>query len=273
MQDWRDSNVQPLHHPYLPLLMIVQIYEIQTPEEAEKCIALGVDHIGSVLLSGRQWRQPLIREVVRMSDGTSARNSIIPLFRDMETLCRSLEYYQPHFVHFCDGLTDERGRGLNLSGLIDFQFQLKERFPELRIIRSIPVPVEQTEHPFPSLNLARAMEKASDIFLIDAWTGNEPVKGYLGITGKVVNWDTASKLVVRSGIPVILAGGLSAENVYDAVVKITPAGADSCTHTNSVDGTGRPIRFKKDFQKVEKFVREVRRAEETLRRTKEDPHE
>ena len=31
--------------------MITQIYEIQTPQEAEKCIELGVDQIGSVLLS------------------------------------------------------------------------------------------------------------------------------------------------------------------------------------------------------------------------------
>ena len=31
--------------------MIIQIYEIQTPSEAERCIELGVDHIGSVILS------------------------------------------------------------------------------------------------------------------------------------------------------------------------------------------------------------------------------
>jgi hypothetical protein len=28
-----------------------------------------------------------------------------------------------------------------------------------------------------------------------------------------------------------------------------------------VDGNGKPIRFKKDFRKVERFVKEVRRAE------------
>jgi phosphoribosylanthranilate isomerase len=36
--------------------MIVQIYEIQDPWQAERCIELGVDHIGSVLLSQNQWR-------------------------------------------------------------------------------------------------------------------------------------------------------------------------------------------------------------------------
>jgi phosphoribosylanthranilate isomerase len=40
-----------------------------------------------------------------------------------------------------------------------------------------------------------------------------------------------------------------------------PAGADSCTQTNKVDKSGNPIRFKKDFARVKKFVDEVERAE------------
>jgi phosphoribosylanthranilate isomerase len=40
-----------------------------------------------------------------------------------------------------------------------------------------------------------------------------------------------------------------------------PAGADSCTQTNAKDKNGNPVRFKKDFRKVEAFVNEVRRAE------------
>jgi len=39
-----DCNSWPQMH------MIVQIYEIQTPSEAEAMIHLGVDHIGSVIL-------------------------------------------------------------------------------------------------------------------------------------------------------------------------------------------------------------------------------
>ncbi len=42
--------------------MITQIYEIQTPKEAAQCIELGVDHIGSVLLSQEEWKQPLIKD-------------------------------------------------------------------------------------------------------------------------------------------------------------------------------------------------------------------
>ena len=86
--------------------MIVQIYEIQTPKEAEKCLEAGVDHIGSVLLSQAEWKQPQIRETIRVSEGTPVKNSIIALFQDMNTLCMLLDYYGPDFIHFCESLTD-----------------------------------------------------------------------------------------------------------------------------------------------------------------------
>ncbi|MBW1829917.1 MAG: hypothetical protein JRI74_10915 [Deltaproteobacteria bacterium] len=60
--------------------MIVQIYEIQDPHEAEKCIEAGVDHIGSILLSGDTWRDPSLKEVFQITKGTVAKNSLIPLF-------------------------------------------------------------------------------------------------------------------------------------------------------------------------------------------------
>jgi len=49
--------------------------------------------------------------------------------------------------------------------------------------------------------------------------------------------------------------------------------ARTVAHTNSTGTTGRHIRLKKGFQKVDKFMREVRRAEETLRYRKEELHE
>jgi uncharacterized coiled-coil protein SlyX len=92
-----------------------------------------------------------------------------------------------------------------------------------------------------------------------------PVNGFIGITGRPPDWDMAKDLVFNTHIPVILAGGLSPENVYEAILKVFPAGADSCTQTNGMDESGRPVRLKKDIEKVKKFVSEVRRAEEKIR--------
>jgi phosphoribosylanthranilate isomerase len=245
--------------------MIVQIYEIQTCQEAERSIELGVDHIGSVLPSQDDWRQPSLKEAIRLSDNTSSRNSLIPLFQDRAILYKALDYYRPDYVHFCESLTDNRGRTLNLDRQVERQRRLKAKFPDIRIMRSIPIPPVSASSNFPSLAIARRLEPVSDLFLTDTWLGKEPVEGFIGITGRTCAWDTARALVVQSKIPVILAGGLSPGNVYQALLKAAPAGADSCTGTNAVDRTGEPVRFKKDFRKVAQFIGEVRRAEKDLK--------
>jgi phosphoribosylanthranilate isomerase len=249
--------------------MIVQIYEIQTPEEAESCIELGVNRIGSVLVSQDAWKQPLLREVIRLSDGTKTMNSLIPLMQEKEILFKAMDYYRPHYVHFCESLTHGAGQRKDLTGLMRLQERFKEKFPEIGIIRSIPVPASVIQGDFPFLDVARDMAPLSDLFLIDTWIDQEPVAGYIGITGQTADQDMARALVLDSPIPVLLAGGLSPENVYDALLTVLPAGADSCTHTNRVDAAGKPVRFKKDFNKVGAFVQEVHRAEEAIRKKKD----
>ena len=249
--------------------MIIQIYEIQTPQEAEKCIELGVDHIGSVVLSLDEWRVPILRETVRLSEGTEVKSSLIPLFHDSDMTYRTIDYYRPDYTHFCDSLTDHDGRPTDLDKFIEFQTRLKEKFPEVGIIRSIPIPKKGVAPDFPFIEIARALQASSDIFLTDTWLGEEPVEGYIGITGETADWEMVQSLVLQSRIPVILAGGLSPDNVYDSIMEVLPAGADSCTQTNRAVDEGNPIRFQKDFGKVEKFVNEARRAERELYEQKE----
>jgi len=245
--------------------MIVQVYEIQDSWQAERCITLDVDHIGSVLLSQAQWRQPSVKEVIGLSAGTEVKNVLLPLFRDPETLARCLDYYSPHYVHLCDSITDRRSRPVGLEEVARFQHALKERFPQIGVMRTIPIPGPGMTKEFPAMEIARALESASDLFLIDSWLEEEPVKNFIGITGSPADWELSGELVRKSDTPVILAGGLSPENVFEALVKVCPYGADTCTHTNKVDQGGRAIRFQKDFKRVEEFVREVRRADRAIK--------
>lgn len=242
--------------------MIVQIYEIQTPAEAEQCIEAGVDHVGSVLLSETAWRQPVLKETVSVSQGTPAKNSLISLFQERDTLYRIMDYYRPDYIHFCESLTDNHGREMDLDRYIELQMRIRERFPEVGIIRSIPVPVENAAPKYPTLKIAERMEPVSDLFLTDTWLEQEPVEGFIGITGRRCDWRRGRELVLQSKIPVILAGGLSPDNVYEGMMEVAPAGADSCTQTNKRDKEGNPIRFEKDFESVKRFVKEVRRAED-----------
>ena len=71
--------------------------------------------------------------------------------------------------------------------------------------------------------------------------------------------------MAQSRIPVILAGGLSPENVREAVLAVRPAGVDSCTLTNAVDEAGAYVRFQKDPDKVERFVRQARKAAQEMK--------
>jgi phosphoribosylanthranilate isomerase len=238
--------------------MIVQIYEIQEPMEAERCVAAGVDHVGSVLVSRDAWREPSIRDVVRAVQEAGRKHALIPLFADPDLVSAALEYYRPDLVHFCDSLADASGAARSLDPFIELQQLIKERFPAIGIMRSIPVAAHGEARRVPTLEIASALEPASDWFLIDTWVGADDA--HFGITGIIADWGMSRRLVAASGIPVILAGGLSPENVAEAIRAVRPAGVDSCTQTNAQDGEGKPVRFTKDLQKVARFVEEARRA-------------
>lgn len=254
--------------------MIVQIYEIQTPSEVETILSLGVDHIGSVVLSASEWKDPTIRDTVRLTQSAGGRSSLIPLFNTFEKpeLClRLLRYCQPDIVHFCDSLSDNNGPRDACRKMIALQEMVKREYPEIAIMRSIPIGPSGFAHRVPTFELAALFETASDYFLTDTLiVGNavnsgpskldQPVDGFIGITGRTCDWDVARKLVQNACIPVILAGGISPENVAEGLSRVRPAGVDSCTATNAVDDRGRPVRFKKDPERVKRLVQAVRRS-------------
>lgn len=261
---------------------VVQIYEIETIGEAERLVEIGVEHIGSVIPYRDEWLSSAVLETVNRVKSANRQSSLIPLSGDREAVMRALDYYRPDIVHFCEAITLHGGSGERsgeLETMIANQQAVRKSFPETRIMRSIPVPRSGDGHS-PGHNLeavlevARALEPCSDIFMTDTVlrTGSpksaehQPVNGYVGITGETCDWDIAAALVSASGIPVILAGGISPENVFAAVVRVKPAGVDSCTKTNAVDAAGHPVRFRKDFQKVGNLVEEARRAAAALKR-------
>jgi len=242
--------------------IIVQIYEIQTPYEAEPLIEMGVDHIGSVILSEERLKVPSIQDTVRLVKGTESKSSIIPLFSNMDNIFRVLDYYQPDIIHFCEITANQNGILKSCKDLINLQENVKKRFPEVKIIRSIPIAQTGKADLVPSLEAARLFEPVSDYFLTDTLiikdTDQQPVNGFVGITGQTCDWDVGAELVKSSRIPVILAGGLSPDNVSDGIKHVRPAGVDSCTGTNALDKEGNPVRFKKDIGKVKQFVEAVR---------------
>ena len=264
------QNIGALHTVNLPKCtspLITQIYEIQTPDDVEALCTLGVDHIGSVILNAEEWRRPVIRETVRAVKRCGKKSSLIPLFKDPETVYRTLDYYRPDVVHFCDMLSPNADGGRLCRRLVTLQRTVRRRYPGIAIMRSIPVACTGGDSSVAeTLALGELFESVSDYFLTDtvltsgAGSTSQPVAGFVGITGQICHWETARRLVAASEIPVILAGGLSPENVAAAVRTVRPAGVDSCTRTNRLDNRGRPIRFQKDLERVRRFLEEASQA-------------
>lgn len=253
----------------------IQIYEIQEPREAQAIVALGVDRIGTVILSREGWKKPILRETVRAVQETGAQSGLIPLLSDRETIFRILDYYQPDFIHFCEVLSpfsgDQTAVRQQCDVLISLQQAVREQFPAVTIMRSLSIPrtgATGTEEIMENiLAIMDKLKPVSDYFLLDTLNGlpgsaqEQPVNGFVGITGETCDWRIAKAVVAASSLPVILAGGLDGENVREAILTVQPAGVDSCTRTNMLAPDGRWIRFKKDLTKVKKMVEEVRRAE------------
>ena len=85
----------------------------------------------------------------------------------------------------------------------------------------------------------------TDAFLLDAHS-----KAGLGGTGEKFNWDLAVA-AQKFGKPIFLAGGLTPENVADAVKQVRPFAVDVSSGVESAPG-------KKDAAKVRAFIEAVR---------------
>jgi phosphoribosylanthranilate isomerase len=103
---------------------------------------------------------------------------------------------------------------------------------------------EQIERLF----LTEKSKTAFDSLLIDSGSGQVP-----GGTGRTFDWGSASETIQRMnvGLPIIVAGGLTPNNVGEAIRCFQPFGVDVVSGVEASPG-------KKDPDKVRAFVRAVR---------------
>lgn len=100
-------------------------------------------------------------------------------------------------------------------------------------------------------DLAPWREAAMDYFLLDTFDPDLP-----GGTGRSFAWPAAREAMLPA--PILLAGGLTPENVGEALAAARPAGVDVST---GVETDGR-----KDAEKMRRFVAAVRRWEDAERK-------
>ena len=105
-----------------------------------------------------------------------------------------------------------------------------------------------------ALKVAAAFEPVADLFILDSVAAHI---GGIGAAGVTHDWSLSREIVMRSKVPVILAGGLRPDNVGDAIRAVRPWGVDSLTHTTMALSAGG---FRKDPAKVAAFIAAARAA-------------
>ncbi|MGA2623162.1 MAG: phosphoribosylanthranilate isomerase [Bacteroidota bacterium] len=99
---------------------------------------------------------------------------------------------------------------------------LRRALPGIRIVQVIHVRGEE------ALAEAAAVAGYVDAILLDSGNPSLQVKE-LGGTGRVHNWAVSKKIRETVDVPVFLAGGLTAENVQNAIREVCPYAVDVCS--------------------------------------------
>ena len=101
---------------------------------------------------------------------------------------------------------------------------------------------------------------------IESYRFHEGMRAYLldayhkdkqGGSGEIFNWDLAVEAKRRFGKPIILAGGLTPENVGEAIAKVRPYAVDVSSGVEAEPG-------RKDHVKLKAFIDAVKEADRLL---------
>lgn len=122
----------------------------------------------------------------------------------------------------------------------DYLKDLKEKAKDIKIIKSIRIKNKSESYRAKINKKVDKLKKYADFILMDSYS-----KNVYGGTGVSFNWDIVKDYYRE--IPVILSGGLDAENVRQAVDIVKPFGVDASSKLEIYPG-------KKDIDKVTKFI-------------------
>jgi phosphoribosylanthranilate isomerase len=132
--------------------------------------------------------------------------------------------------------------------------KLRDAAPELTIIKSLIVGKSDLAALRAQVNVTANLV---DAYITDTF---DPATGATGATGKVHDWKVSHDLVTLSPKPVIVAGGLTPNNVAAAIATTSAAGVDVHTGVEGPDG-------RKQADLVRAFVEAARRAFDTTTTT------
>jgi phosphoribosylanthranilate isomerase len=218
--------------------MVVQIYGVMNAEDGALVAALGADQVG-VVVGDRDtaWDAVTFDTANRIFDavGEKATKVALTLSTSLNEIASVIETIRFDLLHLASGIEHVSAADVG---------ELKRCHPGLRVIRTIPVTGPT------AIDAAMAFEDVADYLLLDS---RDPDTQVVGATGRPHEWSLSAQIVSAVRRPVILAGGLSPDNVRDAIATVRPWGVDSNTLTSRSDD-----RTRKDGELVRKFIEAAR---------------
>ena len=166
---------------------------------------------------------------------------------DIEEISEDLKAAMPDVLHLSG----------DIEGITPDQVaELKRRFPGLKIMQAIPVlagvPLEEQK----VMHYVREYGPVADFFLIDT---KSPDATDIGATGLEHDRAIDKAIIDATDVRCIIAGGLDASNVAQAIEATHPYGVDSFSLTNYDDERADTLRCK-DPDKVRAFIEAAKHA-------------
>ena len=220
---------------WLMAVSCVQIYTMQTAEEAIAVADLGVDHVGVTPSHRGLPGEVELVTAAEICAAVSGRATTVALSveSDLDQIATMVHSVRPDILHLCGP-----------AGVVDPSAvkALRSKLPATPVMQAIAVTGDE------AIQSALAYARVVDYLILDSVA---PGIDGIGAAGTVHDWAVSAAIVEAVDIPVILAGGLTPENVSTAVAEVDPWGVDSLTHTNRALPNGG---FQKDLELVRRFA-------------------
>ena len=203
---------------------------------------LGVDRIGITPTQSGLPGEVSVAEARRIFKilGDRATKVALSVDSDLAAIVEMVRHVEPEVLHLCGDICDVSPAEVE---------RLRPQLGDTQIMQAIAVTgPDAVQH---AVDFAAVV----DALILDSYSSEI---GGIGAVGEVHDWQVSAQVVRAVDVPVILAGGLTPENVAQAIEAVRPWGVDSLTHTNVALEEGG---FRKDLGRVSAFVQAARNAQ------------
>lgn len=210
----------------------VKICGITSLEDLHVAIEAGADAVGFIVGVPQSPRNLPIRKVRELIRAT-------PVF--VEAVTVTVPKNLNRLEEICDALNPDI---VQVHGSSLLHEEIRERLLDRRLIGAVQAESDLV------IDEALEVAKAFDAILMDS-----PIPGRYGGTGKTHDWELSRR--VRDAIhpkPLILAGGLTTENVEEAIRIVKPYAVDVSSGVESHPGI-------KDGSRVFEFIKRAKEGE------------